>query len=177
MQRVVTAIQGYTSIESLSDYADVVVVGTVKGIVGRETDYGKKLNPLEKGVAEDGSGIPMVYYEIDVTETLQGMTDNTIIVARMDSDQLLTEEVTTLQTGEQVLLFLLDRTGDALGLTLFDEFYVTVSLDNGVFDLLPGDIARPRLPHYFATPTAEGVLEPPTFSLIEIRDTIQHRRS
>ena len=175
VQNVVSAMRGHTSIESLSEYADVAVIGTVKGIVGREVDYGKKLNPLQIGLDKHGPGIPMVYYEIDVTEALQGTAESTIIVARMDTERRLTEEATALRTGESVLLFLLEA-GDGPGMTLYDEFYVTVSLDNGVFDLLPGDIASPRLPHYFATPTADGVLETPTFSLNEVRTTIQSLR-
>ena len=175
MQRSTASMQGHTSIESLSDYTDAAVIGTVKGIVGRETDYGKKLSLLQKTLNLHGPGIPMVYYEIDVTETIQGVTDSTIIVARMDTDRLLTEQVTALQTDQQVVLFLLEA-GDGPSMKLFDEFYVTVSLDNGVFDPLPSGGARPRLPDYFTAFTsqrANGPMDPVNFSLDEVRAAIQ----
>ena len=63
---------------------------------------------------------------------------------------LIGEESTALQPGQQVLLFLKRQTSeDAPGITAYDEFYVTVSLDNGVFDLVDGDWVEPRMSRVF----------------------------
>ena len=54
----------------LSDASDAVVIGTVKGVVGSEIDYGTS-NPSEIF----GTGCWVLFYEVEVTKTLRGETD------------------------------------------------------------------------------------------------------
>ena len=128
-------------------------VGTVKGVAAREVDCGTA-NPTEQ---VEEAGIPTVFYEVTVGETLKGTTDESLIVAAPDSAKLsFSSEMTPLRAGERVLLFLREQTrADAPGIDTYDFFYAPVSLDNGVFDVLPGDVVRPRMPEAFASPTAD----------------------
>lgn len=150
----------YSSIEQLSDASDLVVLGTVKGVVAREVDYGTA-DPDES----QGQGIPTVFYEVEVTETLRGDAGGTVILGAPDVDQVtMSETVTALRGGEQVLLFLEEQTTeDAPGITTYDHFYVSVSLDNGVFDRLDGDLVVPRMTEVF------GEVD---YSLAEIRGKV-----
>ena len=52
-----------SSIEQLSEFADVVVIGTVSEVASTDIDRGK-----------EGTGTPMAYtlYKLDVSETLKG---------------------------------------------------------------------------------------------------------
>ena len=52
---------------------------------------------------------------------------------------------------------------DAPGITAYDNYYVTVSLDNGVFDRLDGDLVTPRM---------VGTLEEAEYRLSEVRGTV-----
>ena len=157
----------YSSLEELAAASDVQVVGTVKGVVAREVDYGTA-NPTEQ---VEEAGIPTVFYEIVVRETVKGTTDESLIVAAPDAAKLsFSSEMTPLRPGERVLLFLREQTReDAPGIDTYDFFYAPVSLDNGVFDVLPGDIVRPRMPEAFASPAAGAPA--PTFSLDQVRGT------
>ena len=56
----------YSSIEQLSAASDLVVLGTVKGIVAREVYYGSE----GPGEGQE-QGQPIVFYEIEVNETLR----------------------------------------------------------------------------------------------------------
>ena len=52
----------------------------------------------------------------------------------------MSEMATAFQGGQQVLLFLEEQTTeDAPGIMAYDHFYVSVNLDDGVFDHLDGD--------------------------------------
>ncbi len=136
----------YSSIEELSAASDLVILGTVEGVAAREVDYGTA-DPDER----EGQGFPPVFYEVGVTETLRGKAEATVIVSAPDVDQVsMGEEATAVRSGQQVLLFLREQTTeDAPGITAYDHFYVTVSLDNGVFDCLDGDLVVPRIPELF----------------------------
>ena len=151
----------YSSIEELSAASDLVVLGTVEGVVAREVDYGTA-DPDER----HGKGIPVVFYEVTVDETLRGEAGSTIIVGAPDVDQVsMGESATALRSGQQVLLFLEEQTAeDAPGITAYDQYYVTVSLDNGVFDRLGDDSVRPRM---------AGVFEAARYSLEEVRGKVQ----
>ncbi len=158
----------YSSLDELAAASDAQVVGTVKGTVAHEIDYGTA-DPAQQ---VDQAGIPVVFYEVAVSETLEGTTGDTVIVAAPDVEQLnFSSEITSLRAGERVLLFLREQTAeDAPGIDTYDFFYVPVSLDNGVFDVLPGDIVRPRMPDAFV-PTAAEVESVPTFTLDEVRQS------
>ena len=147
----------YSSIERLSAASDLVIVGTVKEVVAREVDYGSE------GTGEgQGPGLPVVFYEVEVNETLRGKAGATVIMAAPDVDEIsMGGEATSLRSGQQVLLFLVRE--DAPGITAYDNYYVTVSLDNGVFDRLDGDLVTPRM---------VGTLEEAEYRLSEVRGTV-----
>ena len=164
----------YSSVEELTAVSDTVVIGTVKGIVGHEINYGA--NPDEEyGVFKDQIHfLTEVYYEIDVTETLKGETAKTIIVASLDMDQTICDQVTPLRAGEEVILFLKERTkGEAPGLKLYEHCYWIVSLDNGVFDVLDDNTVQPRYAEAFVEPNEDGTFTSPTYNLTEVSEKIQ----
>lgn len=158
---------GYKSIESLSRAADAVVIGTVKTVAGRE--------PYYTGDGSGDIGIPSVFYEIEVNETLQGNPGDTIIVAQIDNaaaDVVISDAGSALNLGERLALFLLHRAGDEYGLKEFgdiDNLYVIVSDDNGMFDVSSNEVATPRAPYLFRTP---GGADIPTFTLDQIRAAV-----
>lgn len=158
----------YNSLEELGAASDVAVVGSVKGVVAREIDYGTS-NPEEQ---HQESGIPTVFYELTVSETIKGAPAETVVVATPDVSKLsFSSEVTPLKAGQRVLLFLREQTPlDAPGIRTYNFFYVPVSLDNGAFDVLADDVVRPRMPDAF-TPAAEAGAVP-TFSLAEVRASV-----
>lgn len=155
---------GYKSIESLSRAADVVVIGTVKRVAGRE--------PYYTGSGSGDIGIPSVFYEIEVNETLQGNPGDTIIVAQIDNaatDVIVSDAGSALNIDERLALFLSHRAGDEYGLKEFgdiDNLYVIVSDDNGAFDVSADEVATPRAPYMFRAP---GGTDTPTFTLDQIR--------
>jgi hypothetical protein len=151
----------YSSIEELcaSSNLDAVVIGTVKGIADHDVS----------------NGIPVVFYEFEVTEVLHGVADGTIIVSMIDTSTeiktSLDDSVTPFIAGEQLLLFLGER--DSSGLSCgspFYHFYTPISYDNGVFDILDGDIVSPRM--QWAFKPIGGTDELITFSLSEIREKV-----
>ena len=155
---------GYNSIESLARAADVVVIGTVKSVAGRE--------PYYTGSGSGDVGIPSVFYEVEVNESLQGNPGDTIIVAQIDNaaaDVIVSDSGSALNVGERLALFLLHRAGEEYGLEEFgdiDNLYVIVSDDNGMFDVSSNEVAAPRAPYLFRTPEGN---ETPTFTLDQIR--------
>lgn len=162
---IISGIQPvYNSIESLSRAADVVVIGTVKSVAGRE--------PYYTGSGSGDIGIPSVFYKVEVNESLQGNPGNTIIVAQIDNaatDVIVSDSGSALNVGERLALFLLHRTGDEYGLKEFgdiDNLYVIVSDDNGMFDVSSNEVATPRAPYLFRT---QGWTDTPTFTLDQIR--------
>lgn len=161
----------YTSIEELTAASDTVVIGTVKGVAGRVVDYGKS-DPAERF----GMGVASVFYEVNVTDVLKGGTDSTIFVYTLDPEIICSESSSALRANERVLLFLGERKAENSPTIVSpcDKFYVIVSLDNGVFDVLPGGIVEPRMPEVFAKYSADGVVvEAPVFNLEEVRAEIQ----
>ena len=129
--------------------------------MAREVDYGTA-DPDER----HGKGIPTVFYEVAVTETLRGEAGGTIILGAPDVDQVsMSGEATALRSGQQVLLFLKEQASeDAPSITTYDHFYVTVSLDNGVFDRLGDDSVQPRMAEVFQVAD---------YSLDEVREKVQ----
>ncbi|MEA1958722.1 MAG: hypothetical protein U9N44_03485, partial [Chloroflexota bacterium] len=132
-------------------------------------------NPDEEySMSEDQTqGLAMVYYEIDVTKTIKGKTEETITVACIDTGQSVCEQVTPLLAGEEVLLFLKERATSAPGLKLYEHFYWIVSLDNGVFDVLDDNAVQPRYAEAFVEPNADGTFTNPTYNLSEVCEEIQ----
>ncbi|MFA5054685.1 MAG: hypothetical protein WC562_00720 [Dehalococcoidia bacterium] len=163
----------HSSVEELTAFSDTVVIGSVKGVVGHEINNGANTDE-EYGASENQiQGLAMVYYEIDVTKTLKGKTEETIIVAGLDTGQSICDQVTPLLAGEEVLLFLKERTeGEAPGLKQYEHCYWIVSLDNGVFDVLD-DTVQPRYAQAFVEPNADGTFTAPTYNLTEVCEKIQ----
>ena len=148
----------YSSIEELSAASNLVVLGTVEGVVAREVDYGTS-DPDER----QGQGIPTVFYQVAVTETLRGQAGAMVIVAAPDVEQVsMGGQATALRSGQEVLLFL--KAEDAPGITAYDHYYVTLRLDNGVFDRVGDDSFQSRMPEAF---------DAAHYSLEEVRGKIQ----
>ena len=144
----------YSSIEELfaSSNLDAVVIGTVKGVAGHDTN----------------KGIPLVFYTFEVSDVLFGNVDETIIVSLIDTNSRtktsLNDNVTQFIEGEQLLLFLGER--DSSGLSCgspFYHFYTPISYDNGVFDILPDGLVSPRMQWAFIAET---------FTINEIREIV-----
>lgn len=124
----------YESIEELAGDADLIIEGTVSDVLGRELDYGTA-NVAER---EGETGVPFVYYEVKVTETHKGDSADAIVVGNVDGEKFLSSNITPLKPGESVVLFLIeqDRKVESPGLTMFDTYYTTLSLNAGIFDVL-----------------------------------------
>ena len=139
-------MQVYSSVEELTAASDIVVVGTVQGVVSREIDYGTA-NAYE----QSGNGVPIVFSGVAVTETLRGDARSIIIVGAPDADDSSIEGATALLSGQQLLLFLRQRTREvAPGIKSYETFFAPVSLCNGVFDVVDeGLVAQPRMPDAF----------------------------
>ena len=137
----------YSSLETLESASDVIVMGKVSGITGREIDYGSA-----DLVPKDGNrGVPVIFYSVEVSDTLKGNSAKSIIVCMPDTGSTTSESVTGLKTDEKLLLFLVEQNPEnAPGIKSYDQFYVTVSLDNGVFDVID-DQVFPRMPEAFFT--------------------------
>jgi len=140
----------YESIEDLVEAADSVVVGIPVGEVLRKT--------------EEGSGLPMVYWEVEVAEDLLGTAstepDDTLIVSLLDTDLVVGERFSEFRQGEEVLLFLDRIRADEgpKGVVPFDTIFVPLSSDNGVFDLADDGIVVARTADVVSVPR-DGIEE------------------
>ncbi len=137
----------YSSIEDLASDADLVVIGTVQEVAGRQIDHGT----TDPDLIAQGDGVPVVFYRVDVTERLQGTSNETIVVVGTDLSKrpLAAHEESPLRRGQQVLLFLETRTTTtAPGITLFDLFYVPLNMETGVFDLKLGAYVPRQQKHF-----------------------------
>jgi hypothetical protein len=139
----------FGSVEELTAAANLVVEGVVRGVAGRELDYGTA--NLEERAGEPG--VPFVYYDIEIIDTLKGATTASIVVGNVDGENLISDQITPLEPGDRVLLFLIEqiREQDSPGLTMFDFYYTTLSLDAGIFDVLSDGTIRPRAPALVGT--------------------------
>ncbi len=137
----------YESIEDLSAASDLVVRGTIGRVVGREIDYGTS-DPAEK----QGGGIPIVFHEVTVTETLRGASPSVIVVGVPDKSRItVAGHFPGLERNQQVLLFLNAETPHkAPGISILDHWYYPISLDNGIFDLVGNRTWKPRQSSLFA---------------------------
>ena len=157
-----SSVRTYNRIGALAAASDVVVMGDVTRIVSGQPDI---------GASSDTRPIPSTWYEIEVQETLKGKTGDKITVVRTNpgfSDDI---QVTAMSPGELVLMFLHQRTSDDFPLvTLADVFYVPVSFDNGVFDVLPCDSGITKETRI--RPRVSGLLLGGPFSLGHVRKMI-----
>lgn len=120
--------ESYGSIEELAVNADAVVIATAGAIVGREVD---------DGGPDGGGGNPLVFREFAVREVLLGDADRVIVVAGFDLDRVIIDGQSRFEEGQSVVLFLHKQvsSGDAPGVSIVDEFWWPMNLDNGVFDI------------------------------------------
>ena len=146
----------YSSLEDLVAASDLVVVGTVTGVAARGEDY--RTTDRDELADYERAGIPplpLVFYEIAVSETLKGQHTTPIFVRGYDTERLITAEASILRTGERVLLFLVGREIPP-GLRFTDSslptdqtVYLALGHDNGVFDISDNGTVRPRIPQRF----------------------------
>ena len=165
----------YSTLEDLSESADVVVLGTVRSIAA---------TGIGRGSEGEGNPMPYTIYELEVQETFKGGVSGTIYVGRTDpsyfEDSLVFDDapLTKLNTGEKVVLYLRKLNADVeptIPIEGLDYVYVPLSLDNGVFDVsgavgVVGETAevRPRgigssmfaEGSVFTTADIRGILEP-----------------
>ena len=130
-QFLIPSYRGYESVDELAREADLAVRGRVGAVLGRENDHGL-------GPADGGTGVPMIFVSVEIEQVLLGdaLGVNDIVVATLDMTQLNVEGVSQLRDGQDVVLFLAKRDQqNAPGISSIDEFYVTLSGDNGVFDV------------------------------------------
>jgi hypothetical protein len=126
----------FESIESLADEADLVVIGVVGGVTLRKI--------------EESTDLPFVYYDFAVKEVLGGSLSNkesdTIVVSTLDTDKVQLDQLSPLEVGQEVLLFLKEiKAADAPeGLVPFEQVFVPISDDNGVFDLINDNEVQAR---------------------------------
>lgn len=141
-QFLIPSYRGYESVEELAGEADLAVLGRVGEVLGRDNDHG--LSAADGGEA----GVPMIFVSVEIGQVLLGDDPGVseIAVATLDVTQLNVEGVSRLRDGQDVVLFLLNRDQEtAPGIDLVDDFYVTLSGDNGVFDV-DGDKLSSRSP-------------------------------
>ena len=154
----------YRSLEQLATIADLIVVGTVTGVVARADDY-RTIDPdLLAGHGRAGSGPnPIVFYEISVGETLKGQAGESVYVGRIDPERAIVVDVTPLRPRQKVLLFLRGREMPGLqftdtGLPVGQNSYIVLGMDNGVFDVSNSGSVTPRMPARFAAGTVPSDL-------------------
>ncbi|MDE0162941.1 MAG: hypothetical protein OXL98_14535 [Acidimicrobiaceae bacterium] len=141
-QFLIPSYRGYESVDELAGEADLVVLGRVGEVLGRDNDHG--LSASDGGEA----GVPMIFVSVEIGQVLLGDDPGVseIAVASLDVTILNVEGVSQLRDGQDVVLFLLNRDQEtAPGIDLVDDFYVTLSGDNGIFDV-DGDKLSSRSP-------------------------------
>lgn len=164
--RVISAVDmpTFESVGDLFAEAEAVVMGTVSEVAGEAVDYGIDDSLKDPdGDEDEWRGIPVIFYEVDVEETLKGSVGSEIMVAKEKESFFGSDQSSDLRVNETVVLFLEETTASSsssLRMPRADEFdnrfYVTVSLDNGVFDAAGAAAAvtddtafTPRMEHLF----------------------------
>lgn len=154
----------YQSLDELATSSDLVVVGTVSGVAARAEDY--RTADADERAEYERAGIdpmPIVFHEVAVSETLKGSHSDTVLVWRIDTGRVtVAEGLTPLGSGQKVLLFLKERSlAEAAPRLQFSgtsiasdqTYYITLGLDNGVFDVSDIGTVVSRMPERFTTGT------------------------
>lgn len=132
------AIMPIRSMTELSASADVVLVGTVGEVRGRELDDGGEAGNM---------GRPVVFFDLDITRSVRGPAlASPIALGWYDLEERPVEGVSPLVPGEELLLFL--ERGDARtgpGIDTERVWYSPVGMDNGVFDVRGSDVVARSL--------------------------------
>ena len=126
----------YPTLGDLSESADTVILGEVKGTVHTGVSFGTD--------GTGGIGVPYTLYQVEVHETFKGDASGTIYVMRTDPGFLGEAPgmgeypLTTLTVGADVVLYLYGPNIDlepTIPSGLVDAFYTPLGFDNGVFDV------------------------------------------
>lgn len=161
----------FETVAELSAASDVVALGTVSEVAGEAVDYG-----IDDWLREGGKdrGIPVVFYEVDVKEVLKGTSESEIMVGKTKSSMFggYNDFASDLRAEETVLLFLEETTWTEMPRAdEFDNrFYVTVSLDNGVFDAADGVAAVTD--DTALTPRMERLFAQSSFTLGQVKQSV-----
>ena len=107
--------------------------------------------------------MPIVFHEVVVSETLKGEHSDTVLIWRIDTEQVtVAGGLTPLGSGQKVLLFLKGRSlaeaaprlqFSGTSITSDQTYYITLGLDNGVFDVSDSGTVESRMPKRFTTGT------------------------
>lgn len=145
----------YATVAELTRGSDRVVVATVLDSGSASVDYG--LERTESGQPVN-PGLPVTIYQVLVESDLKSSKSTTerilSIVYPSQDDQK--EGFTPLNQGDRVVLYLAHFA--TTGVKGLSSAYVSLSYDNGVFDLV-GSSAVPR------SPLVTGVLSPSASSV------------
>lgn len=126
------------SIEELVQQADVIVVGEVTGVTGREIDRGgdPEVDP-ESG--EEIPGVPVMFVGVRVDESLRGDVDvdQQLDILRLDTGEVLSADESDLGDGDRFVFFLEHVSApETPGILTVDGFYNTVGGEDGVFEIV-----------------------------------------
>ena len=147
----------YESVEELTEGADLIVVGTVtgwyKGKRCATVDFVESIKYKIVGINAD----PIIFTEVKVSETLKGEAGAVITLGGYDAQRFVADNLTFLDTREEVLLFLsgpvpTDKPRYRLspGTSTPDMYYNSLGNDNGVFEIYGGGrVIIPRMPELF----------------------------
>ena len=133
----------YTTVEDLAADANLIVYGTIGPVVSRQIDYGSATMKTD--------GIPMVFHQVKITETLKGPVHHTVVVAVPDKDKIaFVGHSPDLKRNQGMILFLQSESATtAPGVTPLDNMYTPLSLDNGMFDQKLSGSFKPRQSEFF----------------------------
>ena len=162
----------YSSIDELSDDADVIVVGRVSGVAQTGMDRGRDSSLI--------TPIPYTVYAVEVIEALKGEVGGNVYVVRRPPEAFPRAPLTKLQGGETAVMYLYESSSEFVPtLTVTDIFYAPLAFDNAVFDILsPGDVGAVGRVNddVVAIPRGTGAsmfAEGTTFTFSELRDAIE----
>ena len=148
----------YTSVKDLAANSDLIVYGTIGPVVSRQIDYGSATRQTD--------GIPMVFHQVTITETLKGPVHGTVVVAVPDKDEIaFAGHSPELKRNQGLILFLqAENAATAPGVTPLDRMYTPLGLDNGMFDQEAEGSFTPRQSAFF---------DSASFSLEDLRQKTQ----
>ncbi len=162
----------YSSIDELSDDADVIVVGRVSGVAQTGMDRGRDSSLI--------TPIPYTVYAVEVIEALKGEVGGNVYVVRRPPEAFPRAPLTKLQGGETAVMYLYESSSEFVPtLTVTDIFYAPLAFDNAVFDILsPGDVGAVGRVNDDVVAIARGTgasmfAEGTTFTFSELRDAIE----
>ena len=140
------------SVPKLASQSDLVVVGTIGDLIGRES-FGEDGEGLPPRAPDDPPlGVPMVYYEFDVGETIYGEASKSISLGMIDQGS----DLLSVFSGKErmVLLFLQREPAEVLEkISITENVYSVVGGENGIFEIIDDRHAVPQSVGVFETPT------------------------